>query len=192
MLACDAKNRHKSSSERVFLNNFEISISWVPDSCYRKEGKHCFRELFENVRVNAVFFGISGFWVGIWASSFLRLSDAKCLRFGLPLRFGLRCKCPQCQIASDVGRAMRTQEGLWRSQRSKSRSAPGSRGQFSSSHSTSFGPVLRDTARLSQRYPLIARYGVFGVSDGPILRDTARLSQRYPLIARYGVFGVST
>ena len=30
------------------------------------------------------------------------------------------------------------------------------------------GPVLRDTARLSQRYPPIARYGVFGVSAWPI------------------------
>ena len=39
---------------------------------------------------------------------FLRSSDAKCLRFGLPLRFGLRCERPRCQIASDVGRAMRT------------------------------------------------------------------------------------
>ena len=29
------------------------------------------------------------------------------------------------------------------------------------------GPVLRDTARLSQRYPPIARYGVFGVSTWP-------------------------
>ena len=34
-------------------------------------------------------------------------SDAKCLQFGLPLRFGLRCERPRCQIASDVGRAMR-------------------------------------------------------------------------------------
>ena len=32
----------------------------------------------------------------------------KRLRFGLPLRFGLRCEYPRCQIASDVGRAMRT------------------------------------------------------------------------------------
>ena len=39
---------------------------------------------------------------------FLRSSDPKCLRFGLPLRFGLRCERPRCQIASDVGRAMRT------------------------------------------------------------------------------------
>ena len=39
---------------------------------------------------------------------FLRSSDAKCLRFGLSLRFGLRCERPRCQIASDVGRAMRT------------------------------------------------------------------------------------
>ena len=42
---------------------------------------------------------------------FLRSSDAKCLRFGLPLRFGLRCEHPRCQIASDVGRAMRTTKG---------------------------------------------------------------------------------
>ena len=34
-------------------------------------------------------------------------------------------------------------------------------------HSLS-GPVLCDTARLSQRYPPIARYGVFGVSTWPI------------------------
>ena len=39
---------------------------------------------------------------------FLRSSDAKCLRFGLPLQFGLRCEHPQCQIASDVDQAMRT------------------------------------------------------------------------------------
>ena len=38
---------------------------------------------------------------------FLRSSDAKCLRFGLPLRFGLRCEHPRSQISSDVGRAMR-------------------------------------------------------------------------------------
>ena len=38
----------------------------------------------------------------------LRSSDAKCLRFGLPLRFGLRCEQPRCQITSDVGRVMRT------------------------------------------------------------------------------------
>ena len=34
------------------------------------------------------------------------------------------------------------------------------------------GPVLRDTARLSQRYPPFARYGVFGVSTWPIGCDT--------------------
>ena len=34
------------------------------------------------------------------------------------------------------------------------------------------GPVLRDAARLSQRYPPIARYGVFGVSTWPIGCDT--------------------
>ena len=44
------------------------------------------------------------------------------------------------------------------------------------------GPVLRDTARLSQRYPPIARYGVFGVSTWPIGRDTpSPFSQRFTL-----------
>ena len=44
------------------------------------------------------------------------------------------------------------------------------------------GPVLRDTARLSQRYPPIARYGVFGVSTWPIGCDTpSPFSERYPL-----------
>ena len=48
------------------------------------------------------------------------------------------------------------------------------------------GPVLRDTARLSQRYPPIqgpiARYGVFGVSPWPIGCDTpSPFSERFPL-----------
>ena len=44
------------------------------------------------------------------------------------------------------------------------------------------GPILRDTARLSQRYPPIARYGVFGVSTWPIGCDTPSLfSERFPL-----------
>ena len=44
------------------------------------------------------------------------------------------------------------------------------------------GPVLRDTARLSQRYPLIARYGVFGVSTWPIGCDTpSPFSERFPV-----------
>ena len=34
------------------------------------------------------------------------------------------------------------------------------------------GPVLHDAARLSQRYPPIVRYGVFGVSTWPIGCDT--------------------
>ena len=45
----------KSSSEQVFLNNFH----WVPDSCHREEGKSS-RELFEKVRVNAVFLNVFG------------------------------------------------------------------------------------------------------------------------------------
>ena len=44
------------------------------------------------------------------------------------------------------------------------------------------GPVLRDTARLSQRYAPIARYGVLGVSTWPIRCDTPSLfSERFPL-----------
>ena len=44
------------------------------------------------------------------------------------------------------------------------------------------GPILRDTARLSQRYPPIARYGVFGVSTWPIGCDTpSPFSERFPL-----------
>ena len=44
------------------------------------------------------------------------------------------------------------------------------------------GHVLRDTARLSQRYPPIARYGVFGVSTWPLGCDTpSPFSERFPL-----------
>ena len=46
-----------------------------------------------------------------------------------------------------------------------------------------FQTVLRDTARLSQRYPHIARYGGFGVSTWPMGCDTPSpfSSQRFPL-----------
>ena len=41
--------------------------------------------------------------------------------------------------------------------------------------------VARDTARLSQRYSPIARYGVFGVSTWPIGSDTpSPFSERLP------------
>ena len=44
------------------------------------------------------------------------------------------------------------------------------------------GPVSRDTARPSQRYPPIARYGVFGVSTWPIGCDTpSPFSERFPI-----------
>ena len=44
------------------------------------------------------------------------------------------------------------------------------------------GPVLRDTARLSQRYPPIARYGVFGLPTWPKGCDTpSSFSGRFPL-----------
>ena len=51
------------------------------------------------------------------------------------------------------------------------------------------GPVLRDTARLSQRYPPIARYGVFGVSTWPIgcdilKRGISAILARYPMKTR--------
>ena len=45
-------------------------------------------------------------------NSFLRSSDAKCAQIGLSLWFGLRCKRQRCQIASDVGLAMRTTKNL--------------------------------------------------------------------------------
>ena len=50
-----------------------------------------------------------------------------------------------------------------------------------SSGPTLSGPVLRDTARLSQRYPPIARYGVFGVSTWPIWCLNMANWVRYPL-----------
>ena len=44
------------------------------------------------------------------------------------------------------------------------------------------GPVSRDTARLSQRYPPISRYGVFGVSTWRIGCDTPfPFSEPFPL-----------
>ena len=44
------------------------------------------------------------------------------------------------------------------------------------------GPVLRDTARLSQRYPLLRAMGVFGVSTWPIGSDApSPFSERSPL-----------
>ena len=43
------------------------------------------------------------------------------------------------------------------------------------------GPVLRDTAKLSQRYPSIARYGVFGVLTWPVGCDTpSPFSEQFP------------
>ena len=46
------------------------------------------------------------------------------------------------------------------------------------------GPVLRDTARLSQRHLHIARCGVLGVSTWPIGCNTpSPFSERFPLAA---------
>ena len=51
--------KYKSSSEQVHL---------VPDSCHREEGKSSC-DFFEKVRINEVFFGISGFCVGLGVSN---------------------------------------------------------------------------------------------------------------------------
>ena len=53
------KNKKKRSSEQVFLNHFR----WVPDSCHGKEGKSS-HKVIEKVRVNAVFFDVSGWVLG--------------------------------------------------------------------------------------------------------------------------------
>ena len=69
------QNPKKTTQNRKFhLNTFFLNnCHWVPDSCHREEGKSS-REVFEKVRVNAVFVGISGFWVGFSASVSLSLS----------------------------------------------------------------------------------------------------------------------
>ena len=54
------------------------------------------------------------------------------------------------------------------------------------------GPVLRDTARLSQRYPPIARYGVLGVSTWPLGCDTtSAFSEHFPL-GKHAKWGCDT
>ena len=54
--------------------------------------------------------------------------------------------------------------------------------QYTSERCDLSGPVLCDTARLSQRDPPIARYGVFGVSTWPSGCDTpSPFSERFPL-----------
>ena len=82
-------------------------------------------QIFRKVRVNAVFWGVFRDFASKRASKaltkscdvglrckesacFTISSDAKSLRFGLSLQFGLWCKCRRCQIACDVGQAMRT------------------------------------------------------------------------------------
>ena len=51
----------------------------------------------------------------------------------------------------------------------------------------------KTTCNASQKFETAETcFNLFGDLSGPVLRDTARLSQRYPPIARYGVFGVST
>ena len=66
--------KYKSSSEQVFLNTF----CWVPDSSFQREAGKSSRKLFKKVRVSAVFFGISGFWVGFWASIIVRKTQEGC------------------------------------------------------------------------------------------------------------------
>ena len=54
----------KEAFEQAVLNNFR----WVPDSRHRREGNSS-RELFEKSSCKCGVFGISGFWVGFWASA---------------------------------------------------------------------------------------------------------------------------
>ena len=52
-------------------------------------------------------------------------------------------------------------------------------------------PILRGNKTLKGGFDLGCVLRMCPRLSGPVLRDTARLSQRYPPIARYGVFGVS-
>ena len=54
----------------------------------QEEGKSS-RELFEKARVNAPFFGISGFWVGLWAfTRFVRITIRTEITTGRIFYFG--------------------------------------------------------------------------------------------------------
>ena len=66
---------HPNWKSPVHLHKFfwAISVGFLPHvTCHREEGKSS-REPFEKVRVNAVFFGISGFWVGLGALKLWKL-----------------------------------------------------------------------------------------------------------------------
>ena len=51
-------------------------------------------------------------WTAMWKIRVLfKIERCEMPAIRTPLRFGLRCERPRCQIASDVGRAMRTTKG---------------------------------------------------------------------------------
>ena len=56
--------KKSTRNKKLIRTNFN-HFCRVPDLCHMEEGKSS-REFFEKVRVNGVFFGISGFWVGCW------------------------------------------------------------------------------------------------------------------------------
>ena len=62
--------------KNIWTSFFSEKFHWVPVSCFREEGKSS-RELFEKVRVNAVFVWYFGFWVGLWASKVLSSKNRK-------------------------------------------------------------------------------------------------------------------
>ena len=71
---------------------------------------------------------------------------------------------------------------IWRNYQTENCFGINSQGRVNHEVHILSGPVLRDTARLSQRYPPIARYGVFGVATWPIGCDTpSPFSERFPL-----------
>ena len=69
----------------MFLNNFRR----VPDSCHREVGKSSHEFFKKSSCERGVFFGISGFRVGCWASSLSRVkrrsSRARGCKFGCPV-----------------------------------------------------------------------------------------------------------
>ena len=100
----------KSSSEQAFLKN----CRWVPDSSHREVGKSS-HELFEKVRLNAVFFwyfgilgGLLGLYFGV-RQRCLSIQSSKLLQTDVQLQMQ-NCACRrshfhlQRQICGNVGR----------------------------------------------------------------------------------------
>ena len=88
-IASDAKNRFLLAMRKLLMIRKNSNHSAPERSC-------------EILRCWPAMPKITCFWTS---------SDAKCLRFELSLRSGLRCDCVRCQIASDLCRTMRTTKG---------------------------------------------------------------------------------